>query len=64
MNKITVTEAQTTKMKEWREGYAILCARIVGGLVVEVRVGISGFVVNRCLKISLCKGDVDVQKGN
>ena len=62
--KITIIRAQTTKTKELREGYTVLSVGIVGRSVVEVRVGICGFVVNRCLKSSLCEGDIDVQKGD
>ena len=45
-------------------GYTVLCVGIVRGSIVEVRVGICGFIVNRCVKSSLCEGDIDVQKGD
>ena len=42
--KITIIGAQATQTKKLRKGNAVLCVGIVGGSIVEVRVGICGFI--------------------
>ena len=62
--EVCVVRTQATKSQELRRRDAIFHARIVRRTVVQVWVGISCFVMDRCCSFSLFQGNVHVQKCN